>query len=221
MNEMEEEFCYLCENGNLEDAQQFLLENPTLNVLTDNDFTFNAFASASYEGHLHIMHWLLKICPEIITSGREYIFIMSCYRGHLIIPKWLLKVCPTINISIDNESAFRHACYNGHLLVAQWLLNVKPDINISVNNNEVFICAAKNKNLNIMKWLASLKPHLYIINYWKNGGYKSYDINSKEEERWSQRKQLVWLASNDSPCKSNIFYRIPEDVSRYIISNYL
>jgi hypothetical protein len=107
------------------------------------------------------------------------------------------------------------------LLVAQWLLNVKPDINISVNNNEVFICAAKNKNLNIMKWLASLKPHLYIINYWKNGGYKSYDINSKEEERWSQRKQLVWLASNDSPCKSNIFYRIPQDVSRYIISNYL
>jgi hypothetical protein len=181
-----------------------------------------AFICACYYGHLHIMQWLLKVCPEINNSADvDRLFYICCSRGHLINAKWLLKVYPSINISIDNEIDFREACYNRHLLVAQWLLTVKPDIDISANNNEVFINVAKNKDFKILKWLASLKPHLYIINYWKNGGFKGYDINSKEEERWSQRKQLVWLASNDSPCKNNLFYLIPEDVSRYIISNYL
>jgi hypothetical protein len=42
-----------------------------------------------------------------------------------------------------------------------------------------------------------------------------------KEINWLNKMYPVWLASNESPCKSNLFYRIPEDVSRYIISQYL
>ena len=48
--------------------------------------------------------------------------------GHLKVAKWLLEVKPDINISADNESAFRNVCQEGHLEIAKWLLKVKPDI---------------------------------------------------------------------------------------------
>jgi hypothetical protein len=73
----------------------------------------------------------------------------------------------------------------------------------------------------MLKWLQSLKPHLYTIEYFEDGSYKNHYIRTFEEERWEKRKYLVWLASNECPDKNNLFYQIPEDVSRYIISNYL
>jgi hypothetical protein len=73
----------------------------------------------------------------------------------------------------------------------------------------------------VAQWLQSLKPHLYIINYNDDGSYKGHYIRSKEEARWEQRKYLVWLASDQSPNKKSLFYKIPQDVSRYIISQYL
>jgi hypothetical protein len=73
----------------------------------------------------------------------------------------------------------------------------------------------------VAQWLQSLKPNLYVINYNDDGSYKGYYVRSKEEARWQQRKTLVWLASDQSPNKKSLFYKIPQDVSRYIISNYL
>ena len=133
----------------------------------------------------------------------------------------MLSVKPDINISAKNEEVFRVACEQGYLLVAQWLLSVKPNINISGKNEEVFRVACIQGRLLVAQWLQSLKPNLYVIYYNDDGSYKDYYIRSKEEVRWEQRKYLVWLASNESPCKSNLFYKIPEDVSRHIISNYL
>ena len=41
-----------------------------------------------------------------------------------------------INISINNECAFRCACLNGHLEIAKWLLEIKPTINHVINLSE-------------------------------------------------------------------------------------
>ena len=184
-------FNNLCISGNLEKPQQYLLENPTINISANN----------------------------------EYVFRCACSQGHLLVAQWLLSVKPDINISANNEEAFRHACFQGHLLVAQWLLSVKPDINISAFNEyvfrDVFRVACYNNNLSVAQWLQGLKPYLYVIYCNDDGSYKGHSVRSKEEARWQQRKYLVWLASNESPNKKSLFYKIPQDVSRHIISNYL
>ena len=148
-------------------------------------------------------------------------FSYFCRDGNLEGAQELLLKNPNINISASKEFAFRLACLNGHLIVAQWLLSIKSCINISFGNEHSFRYACENGRLEIAQCLQTFKPNLYVINYNEDGTYKDYYIRSKEEERWEQRKQLVWLASNESPCKNNIFYKIPEDVSRYIISCYL
>jgi hypothetical protein len=66
-----------------------------------------------------------------------------------------------------------------------------------------------------------LKPYLYVIHYNEDGSCKGYYIREKEEERWKRRKLLVWLASDKSPNKQCLLYKMPQDVSRYIISSYL
>ncbi len=158
----------------------------------------------------------------ICKSGNlEEAFINACEYGNLLVVQYLLSIKPDIDISAYNEAVFRHACCHGHLLVAQWLLTIKSDINISTNNEYAFRIACFSGHLLLAQWLQSLKPHLYVINYNNDGSYKDYYIRSKEEARWEQRKYLVWLASDQSPNKKSLFYRIPQDVSRYIISNYL
>jgi hypothetical protein len=180
-------FNTLCKSGNLEEAHQYLLENPTINISANNEEAFR----------------------------------YTCLYGHLEGAQWLLSVKPDINISANDERAFRNACLKGHLSVAQWLLSVKPDINISANYECAFMYACVYGRLLVAQWLQSLKPNLYVINYNDDGSYKGYYIRSKEEARWEHRKYLVWLASNESPNKKSLFYRMPQDVSRYIISNYL
>ena len=50
---------------------------------------------------------------------------MVCSWGQLNVAKWLLKIKPDIDISAENDHAFREACKNGHLQIAKWLLEIK------------------------------------------------------------------------------------------------
>ena len=121
---------------------------------------------------------------------------------------------------MDNnpELQFIEFCKNGNLSEAQKTYLNNPYIDISAKNEYAFRWACENGHLKVCQWLQSLKPYLYVIHYYKNGGYESYSIRSKEEAKWQQRKYLVWLASNESPNKESILYKVPQDVSRYIIN---
>ena len=57
----------------------------------------------------------------------ELRFINACEDGNLNLVQHLFYN-NTINVSYDNEYAFRWTCRRGHLQIAQWLLSVKPDI---------------------------------------------------------------------------------------------
>ena len=52
------------------------------------------------------------------TFDIQYVFIETCSRGHMKVLKWLYKIKPDINISAENEKAFRNACYFNHIEVA-------------------------------------------------------------------------------------------------------
>jgi len=64
-------------------------------------------------------------------------FINICKKGYLEEAKLLFQLNPTIDISADDEDAFRFACKSGNLELVKWLLEVKPDIDISIENDKV------------------------------------------------------------------------------------
>jgi hypothetical protein len=55
-------------------------------------------------------------------------FIELCSEGDLIGAKQLLQLNPDINISAEDDYAFRGCCIKKYLDVAQWLQSLKPHL---------------------------------------------------------------------------------------------
>jgi hypothetical protein len=61
-----------------------------------------------------------------------------------------------LDISAEDEEAFRWACYHGHLRLARWLYRIKPSINISANDEWAFQMACYKGHLRVAQWIRSL-----------------------------------------------------------------
>lgn len=89
-----------------------------------------------------------------------------CKWGLLADSQKIYEMRPDVNISADDECAFRWACLKGHLEVAQWLISVKPDIvissHISSHDERVFRMSCHNGHLELAQWLLSVKPDINI-----------------------------------------------------------
>ena len=116
---------------------------------------------------------------------------------------------------------FFATCSDGDIIAAKKLLNENPQINISVRDEEAFRSACHWGHLNVAEWLRTLKPYLYVINYTADGKYVGYYVRAKKEVRWEQIKYLVWLSSSHSPNANCMLYKLPNDISRYIIQNFI
>lgn len=216
---LEDIFCLTCCWGHLHILQWINSVKPDITI-TANIEGYKSFEFACINGHLNVTQWLFQTNPNInISANNNQAFIWSCGNGHLEVSKWLLEMKPDLinYISSQHESAFRWACSSGHLNVVQWLFQLKPTINICAEGHFAFKQACIRVRLNVAEWLKSLKPNLYVINYNENGTYKGYYIRTKEEEKWQCKKYMVWLRCNDSPNKTSIVYKLPTDVSRYMI----
>ncbi len=66
------------------------------------------------------------------------VFLNHCANGELTLAAKIIKENPNINISYNDDYAFRLACWCGRLRVARWLLSIKPNIDISVLNEFAF-----------------------------------------------------------------------------------
>ena len=109
-------------------------------------------------GILTVAKLIVYLFPNTINSDENDLdlnFIIICLSGQLKVAQWLLQISKErgrdINISSNNESAFRYACSNGHLHVAQWLLQIKPDINI--DDGVAFRWACYYGHLDVCQWL--------------------------------------------------------------------
>jgi len=91
----------------------------------------------------------------------QYKFQNACRTGNLKKAKKLLKTNPNINISANDECAFRWACVKGRLHVSQWLLSLRY-INISFCDEWAFRWACVNGHLNVAQWLLQVKPDIDI-----------------------------------------------------------
>jgi hypothetical protein len=197
--------------GKLEILQRYYNENPKMNFYyTDMDEFMSEYSYGEWTA---------------ISVARV--------NGHKDMVKWLLDTIPKTKLFVDNyeiQFEFNAACIYGQLKIAQMLYAKFPnDIKIGKKDFDYTftrICTTIDYNLlpdvryktdlSVAKWIQSLCPHLYVIN---DSG--EYYIRREAEKRWQSRKYACWLASNNSPNKDSVFYKIPEDVSRYIISNYL
>jgi ankyrin repeat protein len=185
-----------CQNGHLPVAQWLLQiaeeKGHHINISFNNNITFRMVC---LNGHLHVAQWLLQVVKEIRQSVDLFniAFLYACYKGHLEVAQWLLQVKPDIDISADNEWAFRCACENGYFHVAKWLQCLKPYLYGFVYD----------ENGKIEKYVLRIRSKEEI----------------KKEQNWHQRKYLVWLASNACPeqNKGNLLYKLPFDVSRMVI----
>ena len=72
----------------------------------------------------------------------------------------MFGIKPTIDVSANNEYAFKNACENGHLEVVKWLLSIKPDINIE---EETFYNSCSYGFLSVAKFLWRIKPESFNI----------------------------------------------------------
>ena len=70
-----------------------------------------------------------------------------------------------IDISMEDELAFRYSCEKGNLELAKWLLKIKPNINISACGEYAFRWACAEGYLKIAKWLLKIKPNINISEY--------------------------------------------------------
>ena len=216
-------------NGCLSIVKFITILNPNMKKYYNANFVL-----ACGKGHLDIVEYLhteIHYKPALVDGFTE-----SCKKGHLDISQWLLPmVVPLLGLKhgqyneyshyIEVNYIFSETCETGQLEVAKWLYEIFNDIDLLFMNgkssNYVFSLATINAQfLEMAEWLQSLNPYLFTLSY-QSGIISGYKINLEKEMKWRQRKYPLWLASDESPNQKCLLYRIPEDVSRYIISIYL
>ena len=178
------ELSNICERGDLEEAEKFLLENPTI---IDTRHFEDAFVNACVNGHLEIAKMLRKIKPTVdISKDDEVIFRDVCGDGDFEVAKWLLEVKPDINISIYNDQPFSYACLSGNLELAEFLLEKKKTIDISVYNRTFSWVCTTTGNIEVARWLMNKCPS---INIWGDIN----DINFKNACKFGYSELAEWL----------------------------
>jgi hypothetical protein len=152
------DYITLCCNGRLEEAKEFLENNPNHYVYYMNG---SLCLYACLQGHLHVAQWLFSVDPTIsgnIIDNNFIIFQNACGYGHLHIAQWLLSLNLNVNISDFDRESFRLACLQGHYHLALWLLTVSPNVNlISLATDEAknyiaesfFVYCFDYKNINL------------------------------------------------------------------------
>ena len=98
--------------------------------------------SVEFESEFHKVNTYLKYDPNLIafqwSCYDEVTFQWACFNGYLPLVVHLLKNKPNINVSANNECAFKYACNNSRLEVANWFCTLNPfKYYKEVNNNKI------------------------------------------------------------------------------------
>lgn len=191
-------FSDICEEGNLQEAEKFLLEHPTIVETTHFD---DGLISACANGHLEIAKRLREIKPTMDISMRdEQLLRDSCYKGNLEVVKWLFEINPYMNISIYNDEPFQSSCLCGNLKLAELILEKKGRMDVSVFNRTFsLLCSYDDTGLDrgimyngcliytedIAEWLLNKYPSIDILG--------DDDINVKNAFHYDKIELVQWI----------------------------
>ena len=241
-------FQWACREGRLDIAQWMLSVKPTINISANEEY---AFRMACDEGHLLVAQWLFSIKPTIdISAQNNFAFGWACDQGHLDVVKWLLVVKPDIDfpqektvlwsckhnrfdmaeflLSVKPEnipeivsSVLLDSCYNGNLNAAQWAMISLQNVDDDIQRTErrAFEASCWAGHVNIATWLFSLRPFSYrLVLDPKTFKIAHHSVRKPEKARWSQRNYAMLMRQK---IVHTIFYKMPEDVSRFVIQMFL
>jgi hypothetical protein len=126
---------------------------------------------------------------DIDTNSNQFKY--ACGNNKLAKAKWLLFVDETIDISIDDDYAFRKSCEHGHLDVAKWLLSLS---NNYTTIRTKYTMQLKCKFPNKLSWL---HPKNEKLNDKFLSAFRSSCLNEQIEV-------AKWLVSIDNSIISTI-----------------
>jgi hypothetical protein len=192
-------FSDICEQGNLQEAEKFLLEHPTIVETTHFE---DAFEAACLEGHLEIAKRLREIKPTMdISMKDEQLLRDCCFDGNLEVFKWLFEINPYMNISIYNDEPFQYACLSGNLELAELILEKKGRMDVSVFNrtfsylccniidtrldNGIVYNGCRTYPEDVAEWLLNKYPSIDILG--------DDDINVKNAFRYDKIELVQWI----------------------------
>lgn len=209
-----------CMNGHL-DVVAWIYDTFPVRLLANAEYTFSITLK---NNHFPVCEFLLDVYPHLLSCDiLKNVFILLLTKGNLLGLKWLLNIRPELGLDkvVITSKQFSTACFLGHLDIAKWIFELKPTIRICMINHLIFKGVMASKQMEVGHWLQSLKPEYYKINYDENGVYKDYIIRSKADANWYKVKYAVWLASDHTPNSSSILYKIPQDISKYVVEMLL
>jgi hypothetical protein len=213
-------FVLVCVEGNLEGAKW-------LYGLDDVAYTcaLRAFKVSLLNGKINIGKWIGKTMGECINnSDIIFVFRQACCHCQQDTIDYLMQNYVDIDYTYQTGSLIEHCIMMKYDRVIQFMIQTYPQfinfgddlllITIQYCSEEVLKTILKTHNMN--------KSLLMCGSIFSDFCQKPEMKQILDKEiNWLNKMYPLWLASNESPCKSNLFYRIPEDVSRYIISQYL
>ena len=121
-----------------------------------------AFINACSYNNIDIVKWLYNINNDLINSIiNNRAFGMSCNYGSEL-PMWLYSKNNNINVSYNNEFAFKSALSTNNIELAEWLLSINPNIIVNINNEEPFANMCSIANLDTVKWFLKKYPDTNI-----------------------------------------------------------
>lgn len=204
-----------CGHDQLRVAQWMHMMNPDFNA------SIRAFRYACFSGNLPLVKWLFSEKPDIdISANGEAAFHCACNMGHLNVAEWLISVKPDIDISVYDNMIFQHACCRDNIIIVQFLLSVKPDI-LFFEDDVWEARYAWQYCLPDLVQLFSRQIIRHSVNPMLSLKKKARDyyVDHAELIRWVRRRYALYMRSRFS--ETNVFFRVPQDVSRFIIQMFL
>lgn len=223
-------FFKACLTGNLEIAQWIYRLDPNIqmdNVLSVNNLNIiewvlslnnqnimNVIPAEIYmcaqRGSLEKLKLLFAVNDNITSFYKDNVFYISGINSHINIVEWMLEHNLELRIS---QFLLKSFCKLSNLTIAKLIAKKFPELLQSNDFKDMFILAFTQKKFDTCKWIQTLYPYKFVI----NSDMSSYYIRTEQEINWEKRKYYVWLMSHKSPNKESIIYKIPTDVSIYLI----
>lgn len=210
---------YCCIRGNIHICKLLLQQNENIGV------DAKMFENACMNGNLELSEWLLKKAPNLDYVEITNKFSTICRMGFIDIAKMFYRINP--NISLDNfNNGFVFACESSRfayinedkrLELLKWIVSVRPNLDVTILSNKAFYICCSNNLIKIVDLLVNLRPYHYKLIYNNDKSIiLSWSINSVQERKWLERRQLFIGINDTNSVLSMLIPDLARCVSEYI-----